>query len=410
MEASLADVLAWLFRTPAPAQVDSKARLLVLDTLGCVTAARRHEAVIALERSFEDADPGSISASASSFAAAACWDEACEGLARAHGRPGLTVLAACQAIAQRRSLTYGDVLAAYITGYEIGGRFGESMRVAPGMHVDGAWPTFGVAAAVVRLLGGSAAQALAAIRIAACQMPFSLYLPVAAGANARNTYLSHAAQLGMLSASSALAGISAPEGAIEELKARALKGALTAPPLAPPGEWLVLDAYLKPYASVRHAHYGVVCALALRPKLAQRLERITQIELSTYAEALAYAGNRAPRAPITAQFSLSYGTACALATGELGPDSYGMKNEMVRNLETKIVLSEDKALSGRGATLTVDIDGEKLSHTVDRVTGDPSMPMTREQLLAKFASYAGRDGRSMLEAPASTPWAQLSPR
>jgi 2-methylcitrate dehydratase PrpD len=407
MEASLAEVLAWLFRTPAPSNVDAKARLLVMDTLGCATAARRHTELMALERSFESADPGSVSAAASSFAAAACWDEACEGLARAHGRPGLTVLAACQALAQRHSLTYGDLLTAYITGYEVGGRFGESMRVAPGMHVDGAWPAFGVATAVVRLLGGNAVQALAAIRIVACQMPFSLYLPVAAGANARNTYLSHAAQLGMLAANAALAGIVAPEGAVDELKARALQGALAAPLIAPPGEWLLLEAYLKPFASVRHAHYGVTCALALRPKLVDRLARITRIELSTYAEAIAYAGNRAPNAPITAQFSLSYCVACALATGELGPGSYDFRKDVLE-LEKKIVLAEDKTLSGRGATLTIEVDGETLSHSVNRVTGDPSLPMTRAQALEKFSRYAARDGARLLDAAAGTAWAELS--
>ncbi|MGH8766423.1 MAG: MmgE/PrpD family protein, partial [Burkholderiales bacterium] len=143
IEAPLVEVLAWLFRTPLPATVDAKARLLIMDTLGCVLAARRHHEVVALQRNLEAADPGSVSASAALFAAAACWDEACEGLARAHGRPGLTVLAACQALARRHALSYGELIAAYVTGYEVSGRFGESMRVGPGMHVDGAWPAFG---------------------------------------------------------------------------------------------------------------------------------------------------------------------------------------------------------------------------------------------------------------------------
>ncbi|MGH8765015.1 MAG: MmgE/PrpD family protein, partial [Burkholderiales bacterium] len=156
-----------------------------------------------------------------------------------------------------------------------------------------------------------------------------------------------------------------------------------------------------------HAHYGVAAALALRPKIVDRLDRITRIELSTYAEAIAYAGNRAPRAAITAQFSLSYGIACALATGELGPDSYGL-DAAVLALEKNIVLTENRNLTGRGATLTIEVDGEALSHTVDRVTGDPSLPMTREQALAKFFRYAGRDGGGILDAPAGTRWEELS--
>jgi 2-methylcitrate dehydratase PrpD len=415
IEAPLAEALEWLFRTRAPAAVETKARAVMLDTFGCVLAARRHPEVAAFENALQATDPGSISSAAAFFAAAACWDEACEGLARAHGRPGLTVLGACHALARNRPYPLDEVLAAYITGYEVGARLGESMRVGPGMHVDGAWPCFGVAAAVVRLLGGNAAQALAAIRIAACQMPYSLYLPVAAGANARNTYLSHCAQLGMLAASAALGGIAAPAGALEELRARALAGAPPGPPLAPPGEWLILESYLKPYAAVRHVHYGAAAAQALRKDIRDRLEEIRGIELSTYAEALAYCGNRAPRSAIQAQFSLSYGVACVLATGELGPDSYSMKDLEVLQIEKKIILSEDQELTRRGkrgATLSIEFENEKLENTVDRVTGDPDLPMTRDGILAKFARYSGLSaarGAAFLDAAGERRYSEVSP-
>lgn len=418
IEAPLADALEWLFRTRAPAAVETKAREVMLDTFGCALAARRHPEVAAYGKALEAADPGSVSSAASFFAAAACWDEACEGLARAHGRPGLAVLAACSALTRVKPHTVQEVLAAYLVGYEVGGRMGESLRIAPGMHVDGAWPAFGVAAAVVKLLGGSAAQALAAIRIAACQMPYSLYLPIAAGATARNVYPSHASQLGMLAASAALGGIAAPLGALEELRSRALAAAPRGAPLAPPGEWLIAEAYLKPYAAVRHVHYGAAAAIALRPKLAGRLNDISRIRLATYAEALTYCGNRAPRSAIQAQFSLSYGLACALATGDLDPGSYDrktMENKVIRSLEEKVELSEDERLTRagkRGAALVIELDGRKFEHAVDRVTGDPSMPMTRAELLAKFARYSGLApelGKEFLEAPGERVFADISP-
>ena len=412
IEAPLAETLEWLFRTRAPAAVDTKARELLLDTFGCVIAARRHPEVRAFGARLQAADPGSAASSAAEFAAAACWDEACEGLARAHGRPGLTVLAACNALARIKPYSYQEIVSAYIVGYEVGGRIGESMRVGPGMHVDGAWPCFGVAAAVVRLLGGDAAQALAAVRIAACQMPYALYLPVAAGANARNTYLSHAAQLGMLAASAALAGIVAPAGALEELHLRALTNAQPGPPLAPPGNWLIAEAYMKPYASVRHVHYGAAAAIALRPEISGRLESITRIRLATYAEALAYCGNRAPKSLIQAQFSLSYGVACALATGALGPESYDLESKTIRDLEAKVELVEKAGLTRREATLLVEIEGKKFERSVDSVPGDPSLPMTRAEILAKFSRYSGLDpaaGEKFLDAAGERRFAEISP-
>ena len=88
IEAPLADALEWLFRTRAPAAVETKAREVMLDTFGCVLAARRHPEATVFGKALEAADPGSASSEAAYFAAAACWDEACEGLARSRVRRG----------------------------------------------------------------------------------------------------------------------------------------------------------------------------------------------------------------------------------------------------------------------------------------------------------------------------------
>ena len=407
IEPRLREVLEWLFAAEAPAAIDVKARDLLLDTSGCVLAASTKPALQRLCSQLAATDPGAVrvpgfaeplsTASGSAlFAIAACWDEACEGLARAHGRPGVPVIAALAALAQVRGATLGEVLAALVAGYETGGRLGEVLRIAPGMHVDGTWPAFGVAAAAVRFAGGSPDQALAAVRIAACQMPYSLYLPVVCGAEARNTYLAHSAQLGLLAANAALARLSAPAGALDELRTRALGAAPGEVALAPAGVWLMSEAYLKPYAAVRHVHYGAAAALALRRELVGRIDRIDRIELSTYAEAVTYCANRAPQTPIQAQFSLCYGVARAIVAGDLAPDAYteeALRDPRVRSLESKVTLIVDEALgrSGqRGATLAVEIRGERLESAVDRVAGDPSLPMTRDQIVAKFARYTGR--------------------
>jgi 2-methylcitrate dehydratase PrpD len=419
-ETRLREVLEWLFAAETPAAIEAKAREILLDTCGCVLAASAKPALQHLSSRLGEADPGPVrvpgfvgplatSSAATLFSIAACWDEACEGLARAHGRPGVPVIAALAALAQAKNATLGEVLAALVAGYEVGGRLGEALRIAPGMHVDGTWPAFGVAAAAVRFAAGSPDQALAAVQIAACQMPYSLYLPVLHGADARNTYLAHAAQLGLLAANAALAGFTAPAGALDELRTRALGAAPGEVALAPAGVWLMSEGYLKPYAAVRHVHYGVAAALALRPQLEGRFDRIDGIGLATYAEALTYCGNRAPRTPIQAQFSLSYGVARTIAAGDLGPDAYAeeaLGDPLVRSLEAKVRLFEDEGLSRsgrRGATLAIEIGGERLERTVDRVAGDPSLPMTREEIVAKFARHARRAqdaaGR-FLDAPA----------
>lgn len=378
---SLAEVLEWLWVAQPPAPVDAKARELALDTLGCVLAASAKPQLQELAATFARSDPGAVqvpgfsqsfsaSSAAALFAAVACWDEACEGLARAHGRPGVPVIAACAALGQALGCTFGDWLRAVIAGYEVGGRMGEVLRIAPGMHVDGYWPALGVAAAAVRLCGGSAAQALAAVRIVACQLPHSLYLPVVHGSEARNTYLAHSAQLGLLAANAALAGITAPQSGKENV--------------APSGEWLLLEGYLKRFAAVRHVHYGAAAALALRPRIADRLRDVSRIELRIYAEALTYCANRAPARPIQAQFSLSYGLARALVSGDLSPDAYSdsaLGDPLVRALEAKVELIENAELT-RAGRLAIELEGERLEHAVGDLPA-----MSREDVIGKFASY-----------------------
>src|SRR4051794_5638601 len=102
--ASLAATVAWLVDCASlPGDVDGKARLLLLDTFGCLLAGLRHADVASYGRALKFAFPGNAVWAMSDLtlapaglaalgAAAACWDEACEGNSAAHGRPGLPVV------------------------------------------------------------------------------------------------------------------------------------------------------------------------------------------------------------------------------------------------------------------------------------------------------------------------------
>jgi 2-methylcitrate dehydratase PrpD len=375
-------LLERLWTEATPANVRSRARLLILDTLGCAYAGLRHPKVRALAGD----DPHAV------LATAACWDEACEGLARAHGRPGVAVIAACLPLALRRDATLTELVDAVIVGYEVGGRMGEALRIRPGMHVDASWPALGAAAGAVRLCGGTARQARDAIEIAASQIPFSLYLPVEQGADGRNTYLGHAAWLGAFAARAALAGVDGPRGAVERFSDLALGRAL--PPLATAG-YLILEGYLKRFAAVRHVHYGAEAALRLRPRLAPRVSRI---RLSIYQEAITYCGNRAPRTPIQAQFSLSFGIAAALRFGRLDADLYheeAFADPELRRLEA-LVEVEAEDTDHRHATLTVDGLQEHVAELAHL-----TMAECREKFRRNAGTDAERVAAALLDGPES---------
>jgi 2-methylcitrate dehydratase PrpD len=395
---TLAEAVTWLSRCEAlPRDVEAKARLLLLDTLGCLLAGLDHPEVQKFGEALRLAFPGDAAWPASDIrlgpaglgalgAAAACWDEACEGHAPSHGRPGLPVVPALLALAASRETTLGDLLLALATGYEIGARAGEAWRIPAGWHVDGSWHSLAVAAGVARMTAGPALIA-PAIEAAACQIPASLYLPITAGSVLRNTYPAHAVLLGVMAAGAADAGFAMPHGALEEGRRRVLQ-ATAAAATAPAGQWTILDGYLKPYAAVRHTHYGVEAALRLRKRADFSLQKVAAIKLDIYPEAVQYCGNRAPRTAIQAQFSLSYAIAAALTLGDLGPDAYAdVGHPEITRLERCVTVEANPSRLRRGAKLSIDVDGTVLTESVDDIAGDAANPMTRDQVIAKFRRY-----------------------
>jgi 2-methylcitrate dehydratase PrpD len=381
-----------LWAAPPGAAELARARLLLLDTIGCAIAGLREPQVQAYAQAWRAPGPVrlpglddglSTLAFAHVFAAASCWHEACEGLAEAHGRPGLHAIPAVLGPALAERLPLGAMLAAIVAGYEIGGRLGAVCRIRPGMHVDGAWGAFAAAAALARLRGLDPTSAAAAIDHVACGLPCSLYHPITAGSVARNAYVGHGVALGIQAVAATEAGMGGPPGSLA-IMAGLLMTAAPERLAHAPGDRLLLRGYLKRWPAVRHVHYGVACAEQWRGDPAA----IGRIALHTYAEALTYCGNRAPRSPIQAQFSLSYGVARALAHGTLGPDAYGaeaLADPAVARLEHLVEVIVDPAIAHRGARLVVD--GWEIA--VAQVPDDPGLPMSRDEVVAKFNQFAG---------------------
>lgn len=393
--------------TSSPA-ASQQARRLLLDTIGCAIAGRHADEVRRLESMLAEIEPGAfrfpsgpaigLHGAAQVLAMAATWDEACEGHALAHGRPGVALIAALLPLAVQRGATLGGLVDAFVLGYEVGARAGAWLRIGPGMHVDANWPALGVAAGVARLLGLPPAGIVQAIDIAACQLATSLYLPVASGRTARNTYLAHSAMLGLQSAFASAAGIDAPADALAHY---ASAHAAAAPQALPAADTtLLLDAYLKPFAAVRHVHYGAVAARGIRALLTTGTQSVRAIVLTVYEEATVYCGNRAPRTPIQAQFSLSFGVAAMLRFGDIDPSVYEparFDDPELRRLEALVELRVDTDLTERrqrGATLEVTQEADaattRLRQAVDTIPGDASQPLDRAALCAKFGHYAAR--------------------
>jgi len=385
-----------------PKRVRDRARDMLIDTLACIFEGRGAAEVSAFERSLGSNDAGTFRfpggpllsswSGASVSAMASTWSEACEGLPYAHGRPGLAIVSALLALAVERQSTLEDVLRSLTVGYEVGARCGGWLRIRPGMHVDGNWPGLGVAVAVSSLLRLTAEQTLTALNIAACQLPESLYLPIKTGNSARNTYLPHSAILGLMSAFSAQAGITAPKRVLLEYAQRhSCDGGL---PVPAHNHSFIEDAYFKPFASARHVHYGVEAALKIRQRLNESIEDIQKIVLKIYPEAATYAGNRDPQAVITGQFSLTLGVASALRFGHMNPEIYSPSlffDPELRSLEKLVEIEVDHDISNtavRRAELRLETSCEKYVEKIENLKGDPASPLSQQEIADKFLRYS----------------------
>ena len=404
----------WPAADDLPEVVRLRAQRLWLDTVSCAWAGLRAvEPARWLEiQAVSDAGPVplpgstlrlSTSAATVALAVGACWDEACEGLALAHGRPGVPVVAALWSQIGARHPNWQTLWQATAVGYEMAGRLGARLRIRPGMHVDGVWGAFGAAAAVVYLHGGSWQDARRALEACAVQLPFTLYRPVREGANVRNLYLGHSAWLGLQAAQAVEAGFATPSGAIDDFAALALDPQ-AAGDWPAPGNWLIQQSYWKPFAAVRHVHYGAQAALKLRAELPPEAD-IDELQLQIYPEALQYCGNRAPQTVLAAQFSLSYGVAAALVFGDLSGAEYRAErfsDPRLRRLEALVQTQADAQAwpaGRRGARLSARI-AERWWH-VDQgpVAGDAGCEPTESALQHKYAEFTQHD-------PALATWAR----
>ena len=383
--------------------VEQRSRLLVLDTLACTIAGLAKPQPAAVAKHFAGVAPGdcvwpgSEAKLAPAEAAyvgtmAACWDEACEGLAVAHGRPGLHSVAVALIMSAALGRSLGEALAAVVGAYELGGRFGAGMVIREGMHVDGTWGLLASTAAACYALGARPDTIASALAAAACQMPSSLYSPIAAGCTVRNTYAAQASATGIHIAAAAVAGISAPSNAFGECDRLVMSNTT--------GDWAIfgdldrrylVEGYLKPYAGVRHVHYAAACAIQWRQQYADvAIEDIESVTLTIYEEAVMYCGNRAPETPIQAQFSLTHGTAYALRTGELGPDAYSIEtlsDPAQQALEQKIHVVAGTAMRSRAAGLAIRANGKTRVYSVEQVLGDPEIPMDSAAVESKALQF-----------------------
>jgi 2-methylcitrate dehydratase PrpD len=402
-----------------PVEVIQKAKLCVLDALGCALAGARHGAITALLDAVRPRPFGHGEVGASVWGAglrtgaptAALVNAAMTHVVNADdahkesmGHPGAVVIPAALVVGEMLGASGAAVLEAVIAGYECLLRVGIGVGVAShrgrGWYATSSLGPFGAAAAAAKLFKLGSAGMAGAIGHAGGQAS-GLWSFTADGSLANIVYVGRAAESGVLAALLVRSGMAGPSQVLEAEDGGVLHAMSDASEperiLADPGRrFMILDVSLKPYPSSRTTHAAIDACLAIRTRLGDSpgwLDRLSRVVVHTYAVAKRQADIPEPPTEWMASLSIPYAAAVALVEGAVRVEHYTRRYldaPDIRAVMRKVEVVVDEALTAAFPSrwsCRVDVffsDGARETEWVESARGDPRNPMPMDEVAAKF--------------------------
>lgn len=325
---------------------------------------------------------------------------------------GCCCATAALAVGEARRAPGAAVLAAIAAGVEVMAAVG---LVAPGaFHRRGFHPTalcgpFGAAAAAGNLLGLSPAALATAFGLCGSQAG-GIIEYLADGSWSKRLHAGWATHAGVTAALLAGEGFTAPrtvfEGTHGFFRAFAGEG-------PDPGrlarlvrslgrEWAILRLVFKTYPCGSINQPYMDCAARIRAKHRPDPAAVREVLCRTPEGAVhrlwePLAEKRRPAAPYGAKFSLPYCIALVLVEGEAGVEGFTeakIRDPRILALAEKVRYVVDPTLPYpqrfTGHVRVTLADGRVLEETQDAPRGGPEMPLSAEELAAKFRANAAR--------------------
>jgi 2-methylcitrate dehydratase PrpD len=373
------------------------ARRCLLDLLGCSLSGVQADDFKSLAAGIPKLDPEESSSvwgtgvktslpwSIFLNAYAASYFDMDDGHRLAQGHPGAAVLPAALCTAVNLKASGKALLESIVVGYEVAVRSALVMRGLGGPRKgSGAWVVPGVAAAVARLMGLAPGRVLNAVGLSeylALQAPQDRS---ASFPNQMKEGLSWGAYTGYMAAFLASIGM------------RGMQPYLADSPLLDSLNqvWEIENVYFKRYACCRWAHPALDGLRQMLNEQSVSLREIEQVKIRTFEKA-ALLNRRDPANTLEAVYSIPYAVAAYLVHGNLMPDHVSgdnLKNKLVSDLSRRVVLECDENFSVKFPAQCLQqisvlfSDGQHYNSGVLSAKGDPSDPLSKEELLDKFRS------------------------
>jgi 2-methylcitrate dehydratase PrpD len=326
-----------------------------------------------------------------------------DGNRYAQGHPGVAVIPAVLALAEKERLSGRDLIPAIVAGYEVFGRVGAGANPSHfnrGFHTTGTCGTFAAAAAAGRLLKLSDSKMVSALGIAGSQAA-GLFAFMADGTMTKTLHAGKAAQNGILSAFLAREGFTGPAYILEDKRGFYKAFADTFHPekvVEGLGEkYEIMNTYVKFHASCRHSHPAVDAILDISSRTPLSPQEIEKVYVHTYTIAAKLIDGKRVTTPISGKMSLPYSAAVAILYGKVGLDEFKpkvMNDPPVKALMERINVYADPELDKmvpdhRGARAEIILkDGRKLTSEILDAKGEPENPGSGNDIYDKFRLLA----------------------
>ncbi len=411
---SITERLAELLARPVSAEDRARARLHLLDWVGCAVAGAR-EADVARVAALAAAEgqgscrivgggPVGPQAAALANGPAGAILEMDDVDRRALLHPGPVVMPAALALAEHLGVTDGKALLdAIVRGYEAMIRIG---RAAGPSHYRFFHPTgtlggFGAAAAGASLMALDDERTAWALGLAG-QQGAGLWRARHEPGSVKALHDGRAAANGVASALLARDGFRGPLKVLEGEQGLFPAMAPDADPeavLVPAADWLIHEISFKPHAACRHAHPAIDAALALRARLLSLSAHpresgdpgLQTIRVETYRDSVLFCDKPHPTTPAEGKFSLQQSVAVALIYGDAGLDRFepaALADPEIAALRARVSVAVADDLTAAyparfGARLIATAGG--VEHRIEALDalGDPENPMSPDAVRDK---------------------------
>jgi 2-methylcitrate dehydratase PrpD len=317
----------------------------------------------------------------------------------AHGsgliKAGSVLVPSAFALAELSGNSGKDVIAGVVAGYDVAIRIAKAINPGHrqrGYHTSGTVSAIGAAAMGAKLLGCNTEAIAWAIGLACMQSAgIQSYLddpciakPFSPGKSAFN---------GVLAAIMASRGFNGPKKALEGREGflNAFTDSIRLDDLEDNlgRHFAIMEVGFKPHAACRYAHGPIDLAQDVYRLDGVRLDAVDHVTVRMCELAIRQASKPVCVNLNAAMGSTQFGVALALVSGRNGLKEYwdGYKRPEVHAGMQKITLEPEPAygLTGRQAQIEVALkDGRRVTRSSVEPKGEPSNPLTADELEAKF--------------------------